>query len=351
MFSRYLSTIIFIVVLFLFPLVTLLAQDSITLIVFPDEDSFTVYLPGNGRVSLEGIGFEAVVNGHLLTVFLQDQPSFSIRFDAIPRPICFHFMRPDQPNARRIPSVCPKETPKQELEPSDVFWIDSQNNRLTVSIVQHSQTLDGFCPAQAVRCEFVISQSTPGPTDTLRPPVTDEVTEPPETETIEPPPTPTDTPTNTLIVKSFDDNPGTEEAGKPNLWGRLTELTRIDLPEEYMTISDCPKACGWWTSLDDQYRYSDYECIGFEAYTSNPGGDVTVQIDFKVGPSDIIDNPTVVIKAGTWSTYSVAYSLIDALNRRVDNIHEIAFLVISNASSSAIYMDSIRLEDCPEQNQ
>jgi hypothetical protein len=161
--------------------------------------------------------------------------------------------------------------------------------------------------------------------------------------TIEPPQT------NGLIVMSFDDNPSTQEAGTS--WGRLSDTSRIDIPEEYMTISNCPSACGWWTFLDDQYSYSDYECIAFEAYTSHPGGEVTVQIDFKVGASGIIDNPRVIINSGTWTTYSVPYSLTDALDRPVNNINQIAFLVTSNTSRSSIHIDSIRLEDCPQQNQ
>ncbi len=348
MFSRYSISVLSIAALLLFSLTTLLAQESISVVVFPDEDSFTVWIPGNEQVSLEGIGFEAVVDGELITIFLEDQPSFSIRFDNMLRPKCFHFMRPNLPNAAQIPSSCPRDaTLVQELQPNEIFWIDSQDNLLTVSIVQRSQILGPICAAHRPRCDLSYPQPTPIPslTPSLESELIKETTTPPATEISQP----TRRPTNILIVKSFDENPSTDEAGTS--WGRLTETTRIDLPDEYMTISNCYINCGWWTYLDNQYTYSDYECISFEAYTSDPGGDVTVQIDFKLG-NILYDYPTVVIKPGTWSTYSIAYTLTDALRRPITrNIDTIAFLVISNDFRNTIHIDNIRLEDCPQQGQ
>jgi len=140
-------------------------QDEITLTIFADEDSLTVYVPVEGPVSLEGVGFEVVIGEERVTTFLEQYASFrTLRFSTIPAPICFRIERDG--SRRPLPQDCQDITRilTHRVADPDVFWYDENARQArTLLLVQLSAPLD-FCPAGQTSCSFsFMSVQSPDP--------------------------------------------------------------------------------------------------------------------------------------------------------------------------------------------
>ncbi|MEM6526653.1 MAG: hypothetical protein AAF653_00070, partial [Chloroflexota bacterium] len=165
------------------------AQNAVEIEIFVEPDSLTVYVPGNQPVSLQGIGFETVVNGQRQTFYLFEYNAFAtFRPEFVPTPICFRLERAG--SARVLPQQCPPaQTVFQPLAAPDVWWFDAvTGNSQTFTVVQ-GVTPVAFCPAGQVRCRitYTLPTPTPAPAATFTPIPTNT-------------PAPTDTPVPTATM-------------------------------------------------------------------------------------------------------------------------------------------------------
>lgn len=131
------------------------AKDPVQMVIYRDEDSFTIYLPTQGSVSLEGLRLEFIENDNRVSRRLDDFPQFTIfaPYDNVPTPIC---LRLERNESRSIPPLDCQPAAKivQLLAPVDVFWFDPDiNQSRTVQIVTVSETLF-TCPPQQASCEL-----------------------------------------------------------------------------------------------------------------------------------------------------------------------------------------------------
>src|SRR5262245_31085831 len=70
------------------------AQQNVAIAVYVDNDSLTVYIPGNETVSLQQLGFEVATVRGRETYYLENYDAFiSLRFNAVRAPVCFRFER------------------------------------------------------------------------------------------------------------------------------------------------------------------------------------------------------------------------------------------------------------------
>lgn len=138
---------------------------TITLTIFRDEDSLTLYVPKTDeQVSLEDLTFQVTTaNGTIILLQLDKFPSFAgLPFDNLSSftPMCLRLIRDG--SAPPAPLECQRVTLiTQELAQADVFWYDSTaNQHRTVLVLQGENTI-GVCAAGQTQCEvsFPIGQS------------------------------------------------------------------------------------------------------------------------------------------------------------------------------------------------
>ncbi len=150
------KTVLLLISLLLVPLYGVSSQGTdVDITFFLDEESLTVYVPGNRLVSLEGFGFEVVIGEERRTFFMDEFSSFrAIRFEAVPTPICFRLERNGSRNP--LPMECQNGmTLIHALSASNIFWYDTNSRQVrTIVLVQRSDTL-GFCPAGQNVCDLV----------------------------------------------------------------------------------------------------------------------------------------------------------------------------------------------------
>jgi formylglycine-generating enzyme required for sulfatase activity len=173
------------------------AQPPINMVLYRDTDSLTLVIPSQGQpISL--IGLRIVVtrpDGTLITRTLNDYPAFAgLPFNALPPPLCFRLER--QNSGGVPPLICNNvSTPKQILNPADVFWYDSATNN-DLNILIYSGDLPVLvCPSgDQDGCPMFYVTPTPPPTLPFTPNPTWTPTLP-FTPTFTLTPTPTITPT------------------------------------------------------------------------------------------------------------------------------------------------------------
>jgi Tol biopolymer transport system component len=144
------------------------AQEAVSITLFLDEDSLTVFVPDSGTVSLEGIGLEVDTGAGLITRFLQDYPAFlGLPFNSLPTPICLRLERTG--SSAPLPISCPSQPNRlfiQNLANADIFWFDSATNQgRLVRLTRRSEVLD-FCAAGQSECSLAyraFEQASPTP--------------------------------------------------------------------------------------------------------------------------------------------------------------------------------------------
>lgn len=133
------------------------AQDAVQIVVFRDEDSLTIYVPGEGQVSLQGLQIQdATGYNHLLQAYVDFQ---HINFSRIAAPVCLRLVRDD--SRTTAPQACATaEQHLQTLTNADVFWHDAFMNQTSIISVIGDAT-QVICNQDA-RCD-VLFASFPEP--------------------------------------------------------------------------------------------------------------------------------------------------------------------------------------------
>ncbi|MDZ4763729.1 MAG: hypothetical protein SGI73_04200, partial [Chloroflexota bacterium] len=125
------------------------AQPPVNMVLFRDQDSLTLVVPSIGQpISL--LGLRIVVtrpDGTQIVRTLNDYPAFAgLPFAALPPPLCFRLER--QNTGGVPPLVCNNvSTPRQILNPADVFWYDSANNSDLNIIIYSGELPILICPS------------------------------------------------------------------------------------------------------------------------------------------------------------------------------------------------------------
>ncbi|MEM6282501.1 MAG: formylglycine-generating enzyme family protein [Chloroflexota bacterium] len=133
-------------------------QPPVEIIIFPERDSLTVYVPGNQVISLEGLAFEVVVDGNRETFVLFEYTSFvTYRPDTITAPACFRLERIGTQEERVLQGECPSaNTAFQALAEANVWWHDDiRGHRLSFDVLQQTdEQIDVIvtCGAGQQRC-------------------------------------------------------------------------------------------------------------------------------------------------------------------------------------------------------
>lgn len=131
------------------------AQEAVSLSVFVERDSLTVYIPGNLPVSVLELGFEGTIGGQRRIYYLADYAGFaSLRFDNVATPICFRLIADGSDDT--LPLDCPPaQTFIHRLASADVFWYDFvAQSKITVLLLQGSNSID-TCPSGTPRCSLI----------------------------------------------------------------------------------------------------------------------------------------------------------------------------------------------------
>ena len=131
------------------------AQDSVTIVIFRDVDSLTIYVPENQQVSLEGLKFQVTsATGEVIERLLGQYLSFiGLPFENVPTPICLRLLR-DQSN-RVIPNDCPPDwTLNQRVSDADVFWYDRPSGQGRLVLIFREDSMQGLCPAGQSQCRI-----------------------------------------------------------------------------------------------------------------------------------------------------------------------------------------------------
>ena len=138
--------------------VSAVSGDSITLTIFRDEDSFTLYVPDGDNVDLRGLAYRVTTNRGEQTYGLEGYASFlGMPYDNLLTPVCFRLIRS---GARQpVPLECGSGTQllTQELASGDVFWYDSSTNNAPLVTVLQNEAALGVCPGRSSRCEVALT--------------------------------------------------------------------------------------------------------------------------------------------------------------------------------------------------
>lgn len=176
------------------------AQDStLELTVIVDDDSLTVFVPGNQIGSLADLGFEILESGVVTTYYLRDYPALTFDLARVPLPLCIRLLRQ---GSESVPPLECSGVPiaTQPLQDRNVFWHNrTLATRYTFTIVQRVDPV-ALCTAGSNQCPVSLTMpptATPVPPTPVPPTLTPE----PPTNTPEIPPTLTpEPPTNTPIA-------------------------------------------------------------------------------------------------------------------------------------------------------
>ena len=131
-----------------------LAQNPVELIIFRDEDSLTIYVPGNQPVPLLNLGLEVTIGEGRQLFLLQDYEAFdSLYFSSVPTPICFRLER--QGSSKPVPQNCHGITLLiQPLTDADVFWYDQTLKQHRTVLLMSVPSNIGICAAGQAACDL-----------------------------------------------------------------------------------------------------------------------------------------------------------------------------------------------------
>lgn len=142
---------------------TTAAQNPFDIQVFIDTDTLTLYVPSAGNVSLDGFGYQVLIDGETSMYRLSQYPAFGVPLGSLRTPICFQLRR--STSTTPLPNACPRNaTLTQELSAADIFWYDmvARVPRVIV-LVQGSEVL-GYCGSGLNVCEALFIPPTFTPT-------------------------------------------------------------------------------------------------------------------------------------------------------------------------------------------
>lgn len=124
------------------------------LTIFRDTDTFTLYAPGQGEISL--LGFAFAVSDK--TYALENYGAFrGLPFSRLPTPICFRLVRSGANSP--LPQDCASALIlTQMLTNADVFWYDSVLVQHLVVLVQRDGATQGICASGPV-CAIAFTPS------------------------------------------------------------------------------------------------------------------------------------------------------------------------------------------------
>jgi TIR domain-containing protein len=138
------------------PTPTISSSNTITIAIFRDQDSLTLYVPDTDeQVSLEGLTFNVTTfSGEIIKRLDRDYLSFiGITFHNLPTPICFRLVRSG--SGSPTPLVCQIGglLLTQQLADADIFWYESTSNQdRTVGVLKDGNYI-GLCGAGQTRCD------------------------------------------------------------------------------------------------------------------------------------------------------------------------------------------------------
>lgn len=131
-------------------------QTQVELTIIIDDNSLTVYVPGNQVVSLSGLTFEWRDEDGIQTQLLESYPAFGINFQRVAAPICFRLVRDG--TSPSLPQVC-QNLPVMfhTLTDADVFWYDRLNSQRRPITVLNLNTVESaaLCPAGPPECDLI----------------------------------------------------------------------------------------------------------------------------------------------------------------------------------------------------
>lgn len=167
----------FLVVTLLLTVSQVAAQGTTEIVFFADEDSLTVYIPGNGQVvSLSDLAIESTFAGQTRSYRFEQYPALAISFDRVLTPLCLRLERDSVD--RILPQACQGlQVFEQPIAAADIFWHRPGVGFLTLTITQ-GINVQGYCPAGQAECPLsytpptltpVPPTATPPPTQTLAP--------------------------------------------------------------------------------------------------------------------------------------------------------------------------------------
>jgi hypothetical protein len=153
----------------------MLAQDdelhTVEVIMYRDLNSWTLFIPDQGVVSLWELAFEVALNdGNISQYNLRDYPAFAGGLSAISTPVCLTLERNESEHP--LPLKCVNNTIYlQNLNKVDIFWYDDViNQERTVFLVTAKER--AICPAGQSECRMIfISSSNPVEDPEILPPV------------------------------------------------------------------------------------------------------------------------------------------------------------------------------------
>ncbi len=154
--------IIFMIVFLTFPgeKRSLQAQPSqpVQFSIFHDKDSFTIYIPGNQPVSLDGLRFQFIdAYRKIVQRAIQDYRQFlDLPFDALPAPMCLVLMRHnmDDPLPTQCSDINPTHVIQQDVANADVFWYDRITAQIRKIEIFLGSSYVGSCPGNLDECAF-----------------------------------------------------------------------------------------------------------------------------------------------------------------------------------------------------
>src|SRR5262245_56897426 len=145
--------------------------EPVSIVIFREADTLTLYVPDKGLVSLEGLTIEATaIDGTKLSKRLEEFAAFrGLPFDRIVAPACFilesNLKTSSMPLEYR--EVPPEHVFTERLTPANMIWYDSVADEPRLILITRDSETFGQCPATLPQCEIVYTppeRSTVPPT-------------------------------------------------------------------------------------------------------------------------------------------------------------------------------------------
>ncbi len=156
-----------VLVILLLNVMTSTAQAPVSVEIYVETDSLTVFVPDVGVISLEGFGFQVQIGQNTYTYRLEDYGTFGMPFESVFTPTCFRLVLRGSNSIS--PQACVNVTTFiQPLTTADVFWYDPVGNAArTLQVIQDASRL-AVCPAGNPICtiNFTVQAAPPTPSPT-----------------------------------------------------------------------------------------------------------------------------------------------------------------------------------------
>lgn len=167
---------------------------SFEIVIYADQNSLTVLIPGNIPVSLKGLQFQVEINREKYTYALDWPPAFHGLFnEPLSTPVCLRYLRLSAKNQWPYPALCLGNVDRNhrhtaDVDDSGVFWWDSDAAQgVILRLLRDGVPIpDALCPAGIPEqgCQLVIPRP---PASTSTPTLIPQTQVPPGTFTPSPP--------------------------------------------------------------------------------------------------------------------------------------------------------------------